>query len=300
MLSGLGTVYMNPGPEPLPRADLKAHAAQAEALMAFMTERIDADLLDACPKLKIVAGALKGFDNVDLDACAARGVTFTYVEDLLTIPTAELALGLMIGLCRNMLPGDAHVRSGSFKGWRPRLYGGSLEGACVAVIGAGAVGQALLGMLSGFKCRKRYTDVAPLPPETEAALGAKFAELDDIITTADFVVLAVPLTAKTLGLVNRSFLDRMKPGAYLVNPARGSIVVETEVARALQTGHLAGYAADVFEMEDMSRADAPPQIARELLAAPNTFFTPHLGSAVVQTRAQIAASAASSIREHLL
>lgn len=299
MLSELGSVYMNPGPEPLTRAALKSHAAKAEALMAFMTERIDADLLDACPKLKIVAGALKGFDNVDLAACKARGVTFTYVEDLLTEPTAELALGLMIGLCRNMRAGDAHVRSGQFGGWRPRFYGGSLHGSEIAVIGAGAVGQALMRLLSGFPCRLRYTDVVRLPHAVEDALKAEFATLESARATADFVVLATPLTPETSGLVNEAFLHEMKPGAYLINPARGSIVVERDVAQALESGLLGGYAADVFEMEDMSRPDAPHKIFPDLLTAENTFFTPHLGSAVVETRAQIAASAATSICQHL-
>lgn len=125
-LSAHGPVFMNPGPDPLSPSDLRQKCAEAEAVMAFMTERIDADFLDACPNLKIVAGAFKGFDNVDLDACRAKGVEFTYVPDLLTKPTAELTLGLMISLCRNMRAGDAHnvARAGHRRSDPRRSAGG--------------------------------------------------------------------------------------------------------------------------------------------------------------------------------
>lgn len=298
-LKALGPVFMNPGPDPLPREDLLARCRSAEALMAFMTERVDRDLLAACPDLKIVAGAFKGFDNVDLEACRDHGVAFTYVPDLLTRPTAELALGLMIALARNMLAGDAHVRSGAFRGWRPRLYGGSVDGARVGVIGAGRVGQALLKLLQGFDCDRVFFDTQSMAAGTAEALNAVPVPLETLTATSDFVVLATPLTPRTLGMVDAAFLARMKPGAYLVNPGRGSVVQEAAVAEALALGHLGGYAADVFEQEDQSRPDAPDHIPAALLSAPNTVFTPHLGSAVVSVRRQIAQSAADEITRAL-
>ena len=298
-LSALGPVFMNPGPAPLPRSELLDLCRGAEALMAFMTERVDGDLLDAAPNLKIVAGAFKGFDNVDLDACRERGVKFTYVPDLLTKPTAELALGLMIALARNILPGDAHVRSGAFRGWRPLLYGGSIEGARVGVIGAGRVGQALLKLLRGFDCERIYHDTHPLAPEAARTLDAQLVDLETLIKTSDFVVLATPLTPETLGMIDAACLAHMKRGAYLVNPGRGSVVVEAAVAAALASGHLGGYAADIFEMEDQSRPDAPGMIDPALLKAPNTVFTPHIGSAVTSVRRQIAQAAADEISAHL-
>lgn len=298
-LATLGPVFMNPGPEPLSPPVLRQHCAEAEAVMAFMTERIDAEFLEAAPNLKIVAGAFKGFDNVDLQACTAKGVAFTYVPDLLTKPTAELALGLMISLCRNIRAGDAHIRSGEFRGWRPLLYGGSLDGARIGVIGAGQVGQALLRLLSGFDCQRVYFDTKRLDASQEADLKAEPLALDTLTATSDFVVIATPLTPQTLGLVDADFVARMKPGAYLVNPGRGSVVVEEAVAEALQSGHLAGYAADVFEMEDQSRPDAPSAVPAALLNAPNTVFTPHIGSAVTSVRRQIAQAAADEITRHL-
>ncbi len=299
-LSVLGPVFMNPGPAPVPYRSLLEHCASAEALMAFMTERIDRSLLEASPNLKIVAGAFKGFDNVDLDACRDHGVAFTYVPDLLTKPTAELALGLMIAVARNMLPGDAHVRSGSFEGWRPLLYGGSIDGARVGIVGSGRVGRALLKLLRGFDCERVYFDTSPLDGESEAALDARFMPLETLRASSDFLVLATPLTPESLGLVDGTFLAKMKPGAFLINPARGSVVVEQAVAEALASGHLGGYAADVFEMEDRSRPDAPPEVSEGLRAAPRTVFTPHLGSAVHVVRRQIAEAAAEEIKKVLL
>ncbi|MEO1468853.1 MAG: NAD(P)-dependent oxidoreductase [Pseudomonadota bacterium] len=298
-LGRLGPVWMNPGPDPVSPAELARLGAEAEGLMAFMTERVDAALLDACPRLRIVAGAFKGFDNVDLAACGARGVRFTYVPDLLTAPTAELALGLMIALVRNMRAGDAHVRSPGFRGWRPLLYGGSLIGARIGVIGTGRVGRAILQLLTGFEGTRLCHDTDPLPVTEAARLGAGVVDLDTLIATSDIVVLATPLSPATTGMVDAAFLARMKPGAYLVNPARGSVVVEAAVAAALASGRLAGYAADVFELEDRSRPDAPPTVHPGLLAAGNTVFTPHLGSAVTEVRREIARSAADAIVEAL-
>ncbi|MEM9765673.1 MAG: NAD(P)-dependent oxidoreductase [Pseudomonadota bacterium] len=298
-LERLGPVHMNPGPEPLSPEALAASAGEAEALMAFMTERVDRALLDACPNLKIVAGAFKGFDNIDLAACEERGVAFTYVPDLLTAPTAELALGLMIALARHLRAGDAHVRSGTFTGWRPLLYGGSIIGSTVGVLGAGRVGQALLGLLSGFEGTRLVYDTAPLPADQAAALNATMVDLATLTSRSDFVVLATPLTPETLGMVDARFISAMKPGAYLVNPARGSVVEEAAVAEALASGHLGGYAADVFELEDRSRPDAPSTVHPALLAHERTVFTPHLGSAVIPVRRAIARAAADEIIRRL-
>ena len=295
MLRDVGDVIANPDTAPLTPAELRAHCRDAAALMAFMTETVDADFLDACPDLRIVAGALKGFNNLDVAACTARGVLVTIVPDLLTEPTAELAVGLMIALARNMRAGDAHVRSGDFAGWRPHLYGGSIQGATVGVIGAGAVGREILRLLSGFRGTRLYHDVRPLDPTTEKALNTTRAPLDQVVALSDFVILALPLTEATQGMVDADFLARMKPGARLINPARGSLVDEAAVTRALDAGHLGGYAADTFEMEDWTRPDRPHRIHPGLIASDRTVLTPHIGSAVVEVRQAIAASAADSI-----
>lgn len=294
-LVAAGEVISNQESAPFSPDKLRAACADATALMAFMTETIDQALLDTAPRLKIVAGALKGFDNFDVEACTTRGVLVTIVPDLLTEPTAELTLGLMIALARNLRAGDAHVRSGDYAGWRAHLYGLSLQGATIGVIGAGAVGREILRLLSGFRGTRLYHDLRPLDATTEKALVVNRATLDEVTERSDFVVLAVPLADHTLHLVDRSFLARMKPGAFLINPARGSLVHEAAVAEALEAGHLSGYAADTYEMEDWARADRPRQVHPALLASDRTVLTPHLGSAVISVREAIARSAADSI-----
>jgi len=133
--------------ETLPREEIIRRTRDAEAIMVFMPDHIDADFLDACPKLKIIAAALKGYDNFDIDACTKHGVWFTIVQDLLTIPTAELTIGLLIALSRKILLGDRYIRSGKFRGWRPMFYGTGLNGSTVGIIGMGAVGKAIAKML---------------------------------------------------------------------------------------------------------------------------------------------------------
>ncbi len=298
-LSHFGDVRINPGPEPLSSEDLAGVCREAEALMAFMTERIDADFLAACPKLKVIAGALKGYDNIDVAACSRRNIAVTIVPDLLTAPTAELALGLMIAVSRNLLPGDKHVRSGTFAGWRPRYFGSSIQGATVGVIGAGRVGRAILKLLTGFGCHRLYHDLKTVESSVQWDLDATPASLEKLSRESDFVVLALPLTDRTSGLVDETFLARMKPGAYLINPARGSLVNEAAVAAALESGRLAGYAADVFETEDWARPDRPSGINSDLLSSAKTVLTPHLGSAVTDVRKEIVRSAANSISEVL-
>ncbi|MFK7964744.1 MAG: NAD(P)-dependent oxidoreductase [Burkholderiaceae bacterium] len=294
-LEQCASTRMNAGPEPFDVEQLVTECRQARALMAFMTERVDEALLSQCPNLKIIAGALKGFDNIDVDACSRRGIAVTIVPDLLTEPTAELAIALMIDVARHIRSADQHVRAGQFAGWRPTYFGRSIMDSTIGIVGAGKVGQAIMQMLTGFRCTRLYYDTEPLAPNLESQLGATFASLSEVQSKADFLVLALPLTEETLGLVNDSFIANMKPESFLINPARGSLVVESAVADALERGQLAGYGADVFECEDWARRDRPSSIEPRLLNAQNTILTPHIGSAVTSVRRAIVSSAADSI-----
>ena len=294
-----GEVVANETREPWPRAELLGHCWDAAALIAFMPESVDDDFLAECPDLRIVACALKGYDNFDVDACTRRGVWITFVPDLLTAPTAELAVGLMISLGRNIGHGNAYVKSGVFAGWRPRFYGRSLDGSTVGILGAGAVGKAIARRLAGFRASLLYYDAKRLAPDQEDELRLHRVSLAELRDQSDFVVLALPLTESTFHIVDADFINGMKPGALLVNPARGSLVDEAAVADALERGHLAGYAADTFECEDWARADRPAGIDPRLLPAENTILTPHLGSAVDPVRLEIAMEAAESAVECL-
>lgn len=292
-------VVANQDEKSLATPELRRRAAAADALMVFMPDRIDADFLDACPRLRVIAGALKGDDNIDVDACTARGIWVTRVEDLLTEPTAELAVGLLIGLARNVAPGDRRVRQGH-AGWRPVLYGRSLVGATIGIIGAGAVGRAVARLLSGFVASVPYSDPEPVPAEVADTLRLKHLDLAELLTCSDAVVVCAPLLSSTAHLLDRQAISLMRSGALLVNVGRGSVVCEDAVAESLRTGHLGGYAAGVFEFEDFSRPERPHSPHAELIGQRDkTLFTPHLGSAVASIRLAIEERAANSILQAL-
>ena len=300
LLEGSAKVIPNMTRDTLPRAEILARAKDADALMAFMPDSIDESFLAACPRLKIVSAALKGYDNFDVDACTRRGIWLSIVPDLLTIPTAELTIGLLLGLTRHMLEGDHHIRSGHFQGWRPELYGTGLSGRTLGIIGLGAVGRAIVKRLAGFDMRLVYCDNIALDDDQEQALGVQRVTLSDLLSISDFVVPMLPMTTQTFHLINANTIGQMKLGSYLINACRGSVVDELSVVAALREGRLAGYAADVFEMEEWSRSDRPIGIPRELLEnATQTFFTPHLGSAVKEVRIEIERQAANSILQAL-
>jgi len=289
-------VIQNTTRETLSREKILKRAGDAYAIMVFMPDLVDEDFLFNCPNLKIIACALKGYDNFDIDACTRRGVWVTIVPDLLTTPTAELAIGLLIGLTRRMLEGDSFVRSGNFNGWRPELYGAGLAGRTLGIIGMGAVGQAIARRLVGYEMNVVYSDPIPLAKEKEDAFGLTRVPLADLLAYSDFVVPLVPLKPETMYLINAATIFQMKPSSFLINVCRGSVVNEQAVADALASGHLAGYAADVFEMEDWARTNRPHRIPQELLDnGKQTFFTPHLGSAVDNVRREIAMEAARNI-----
>ncbi len=299
-LQTTANVIPNTTRETLPREELLSRAKDADALMVFMPDRIDAQFLDACPQLQIVGAALKGYDNFDIDACTKRGIWFSIVPDLLTIPTAELTIGLLLGLTRHLPEGDRRIRSGGFHGWRPELYGAGLTGRTLGIVGMGAVGRAITKRLSGFDMRLVYCDNVALTDDQEQAWGARRVSLNELLATSDFVVPMLPLTPQTLHLFNADTISKMQPGSYLVNACRGSVVDEHAVVEALRTGRLAGYAADVFEMEEWARPDRPDGIPRALLDnTAQTFFTPHLGSAVSEVRIEIERQAASNIIQAL-
>jgi phosphonate dehydrogenase len=300
LLASAVEVVLNQEREALPSDELRRRCRNAQGLMAFMPDRVDEAFLRACPELKVIACALKGYDNFDAAACEQQGVWLTIVPDRLTLPTAELAIGLMIGLARNILPGDRRVRSGSFRGWRPVLYGRGLHGSTVGLIGLGAVGKAVARRLMGFETTLLYTDRVPLAPHEEGALRLHRVSRDELLRRSDFVLLGLPLTSETRGLVDARFLAKLKRGAFLINIARGSLVDESAVAEALESGALGGYAADVFAFEDWAIEERPAGVHERLLrASDRTLFTPHLGSAVDDVRRDIALEAASSLIEAL-
>jgi phosphonate dehydrogenase len=292
-LQAHGHVVMNPGPQPWTDEELFEHLRDAEGLMAFMPDRIDRHTLRHAPRLRALACALKGHDNFDLRACADAGVSVSFVRDLLTEPTAELAIGLAIAAARHMLPGDHAVRQ-DYQGWRPTFYGTGLHQSVVAVAGLGAVGRAIVDRLMGFGC----AELLGVDPQAQDA-RVKQVDLPTALRRADYLILAVPLMPQTRHVINAQALAQVRPGQILVNIGRGSVVDEAAVARALEDGRLGAYAADVYEMEDWLLPDRPTQVHTGLLESRRTVLTPHIGSAVGRVRLAIELRAADNLVQAL-
>ncbi len=296
LLTSHGRLWSPEEEEGVGRGLLIDLAREAEALMVFMPDRIDEGVLSQCGRLQIVACALKGCDNIDVAACTRRGIWVTIVPDLLSAPTADLAVGLLLVLTRKILEGDRFVRSGCFRGWRPRLYGAGLEGKTAGIVGFGGVGRRIAHRLNAFGMQRVCFGPIALDPGMLAELGVEQVRFDTLLHVSDVILVAAPLSPASRHLFDRQALARMKPGAFLVNVGRGSVVDEEAVSEALQNGQLGGYAADVFAMEDLSLPDRPVSIPSALLRdSSRTVFTPHLGSAVVETRRAIEAAAAANI-----
>jgi glyoxylate reductase len=281
-------VDVQPEPRTLSEAELAARAAGAFALVTTVEDAVTADVLEAAPSLRIVAQAGAGFDNVDLAAARERGVWVTNAPGVLTEATADFAFALLLAVARRLPEAGRTVREGRWTGWHPDgLLGLELSGATVGVVGLGRIGEAFARRCAGFGIRIRYWSRAPRP-EAEAR-GWRFAALDDLLARADAVSLHVALTADTRGLLDRRRLALMKPGALLVNTARGGVVDQDALVEALASGHLGGAGLDVTEPEPL-----PPD--HPLLACPNTLVTPHIASATEPTRARLAAVAAENVR----
>jgi len=260
---------------PPPRSELMARAPELEGLLSLLTDPIDAELIDAAPKLRAISNYAVGVDNVDVEAAAARGIPVGNTPDVLTDSTADLAIALMLAAGRRLAEGEAFVRAGEWRTWEPGLMlGRDLHGATVGIVGYGRIGQAVGRRLEGFGC--------------EVLTSMRSDDLGDLLERSDFVTLHTPLTPETRGLIGDAALRRMKPTAYLVNTARGPIVDTDALARALHAGELAGAALDVTDPEPLP-GDHP------LLRAPNLLVVPHVGSATVATRERMADMAVDNL-----
>ncbi|MAB15114.1 NAD(P)-dependent oxidoreductase [Parvibaculum sp.] len=278
---------------PWSREDILERGADADGLLAFMTDMVDEALLREMPNLKTVSCAVRGYDNFDIDACVRRDVTVAHVPDLLQGPTADLTLGAIIALTRHMLPADRYVRSGNFEGWRPHFYGLGLAGTPVGIVGMGGLGRAIAKRLFACEANVIFHDRQVDRVRIDPWGTFEGISLDELLSESRIVILALPLVQETHHLIDRDAIAKMQPGTYLINPARGSVADELAIGEALKSGRLAGYAADVFAMEDWRLPNRPRSIPRDLLdATDRTVFTPHLGSAVDEVRRDITKAAA--------
>jgi glyoxylate reductase len=265
-----------------------AEAGTFDALVTLLTDRVDAELLALCPRVKIVANVAVGVDNVDLDACRARGVVVTNTPGVLTEATADLAFGLLLAAARRIAEGDRMVRAGDFLGWAPTLLVGKrVHGATLGIVGLGRIGQAMARRARGFGMPVLYAQPRRLPEPIERALGATYLGVDELFASSDFVSLHCPLTDETRRIASRERIATMRKGSILVNTARGACVDEEALAEALVRGPLAAAGLDVFECE--------PAVSPRVLACPNAVVLPHIGSADGVARRAMAGMAVDSV-----
>lgn len=270
------------------RQEMLVAAHGADALVTDLTFAVDPELLDAAgPQLKVVANFGVGYDNVDLQACAGRGVTVTNTPDALTNATAELALALAMAAARDLPKAERDLRAGTWRGWDPsRWRGFELSGATIGVVGAGRIGARFMELVAGFGGERLYASRSA-KPELESALGARRVELDRLLAESDLVSLHAPGGPDTDRLIDERALGLMKPTAILVNTGRGTLVDSVALARALKENRLGAAGLDVFEGE--------PAVPAELLEAPRVALAPHIGSATYRSRDEMARIVAANV-----
>ncbi|MEE8188388.1 MAG: D-glycerate dehydrogenase [Kiloniellales bacterium] len=279
-VSELFDAQLNGDDKPMSQAALKAAFAEADAVFPTVSDRIDAEVLAAEPlKAKLCGNFGVGFNNIDIEAAKARGITVTNTPDVLTDATADLAMTLLLAVARRAGEGERYLRRGDWTGWGPtHMMGTQVTGKTLGLIGFGRIGRAVAERAHfGFNMDVLFHD--PYPPGGDVAehLGATAcASIEEVLERSDFVSLHTPGGADTYHLMNAERLARMKPGSFLINSSRGDVIDEAALVAALKNGPLAGAGLDVYEGE--------PKVSPELAKMENVVLLPHLGSATTETR----------------
>jgi glyoxylate reductase len=265
-------------PERMPpsRQALLEHTAEAQGLLCLLTDRIDSDLLIACPELTAIANYAVGYDNIDVTAARMRGIQVGNTPDVLTDATADLAFALLMAAARCLREAAAAVAAGDWLTWEPAaLLGHDVHGATLGIIGMGRIGRAMAQRAGGFDMEVIHT-------------GRDGVTLTELLERSDYVSLHCPLTPETRHMIDGAALAAMKPTAILINTARGPIVDHAALTKALQEGTIGGAALDVTDPE-------PPDPADPLLSAPNLILVPHIGSATHTARERMADMAVDNL-----
>ena len=274
-------VDLHAGDDPLPKAELIARLKDKEGLVCQITDTIDAEVLGAAARLKVVANVAVGYNNIDVAAAHRRGIVVTNTPDVLTDTTADFAWALLMATARRVVEADGYVRAGKWHRWEfLRLLGGDVHAKTLGVIGFGRIGRAVARRALGFDMRVLYCDTVRADLATEAELRATFVDKAVLLRESDFVSLHSVLTPETRHLIDAEALRAMKPSAYLINAARGPIVDEAALVRALTERWIAGAGLDVFEAE--------PTVHPGLLGLDNVVLAPHIASASEATRHKMA------------
>ncbi|HLX38500.1 MAG TPA: D-glycerate dehydrogenase [Candidatus Binataceae bacterium] len=289
MLRRHAEIEVWPRATPPPYAQILRRARAVEALLTMVTDRIDAALIAAAPKLRVISNLAVGLDNIDVAAASAAGIAVGHTPGVLTEATADLAFALLMATARRIAEGDREVRAGKWQTWGPSvLLGQDVWGATLGIIGWGQIGRAMARRGLGFNMRVLYASRS----SHDSIAGAKRLPMARLLRESDFVSLHVPLTPQTRGLIGTKELATMKRGAILINTARGGVVDQRALYRALKSGHLAGAGLDVTTPEPIASNDPH-------LKLPNVVITPHIGSASYTSRNRMAEIATDNIIEVL-
>jgi D-3-phosphoglycerate dehydrogenase len=277
---------VNPEDRVLTRAELLENVKKCDVLLCLLTDTIDAEVMDANPKLKGISNYAVGFNNIDVGAATARKLPVCNTPGVLTETTADMAWALMLSAARRIVESDVFNRAGKFKGWGPMMFlGYDIYGKTLGVVGAGRIGDAVARRSVGFNMKVLYYDVVP-NTKLEQDIGAKRVELDELLKEADFVSVHVPLMPETTHFIGEHELKLMKKTAILVNNSRGPVVDEKALVEALKNGEIAYAGLDVFENE--------PELAPGLAELDNVVLTPHTSSATTETRTKMGLLAAEN------
>jgi glyoxylate/hydroxypyruvate/2-ketogluconate reductase len=282
-------VTTNDAPVDWPRDQLIARLQGHDGVFVAATEPIDATLIAACPQLKAVCSMAVGYNNIDVAACAARGITVTNAPDVLTETTADFGFALMLAAARRVTESEHFLRAGQWQRWSHDFFcGADVHGTTLGILGMGRIGQAIArrGAL-GFGMKVVYHNRSRLAHDVEAPLGASWVDKETLLRESDHLVIVVPYSKTSHHAIGAAELALMKPTATLTNVARGGVVDDAALAQALQSKRIAAAALDVFEGE--------PKVHRDLLTVPNIVLTPHIASATVATRMKMATLAADNL-----
>ncbi len=281
------TVEVNPENRALGKEEIIQGIKGKDGLLCLLTDQIDGEIINAEPNLKMIASYAVGYDNIDITAATKRGIPVSNTPGVLTETTAELAWALLFSVARRIVEGDAFTREGRFKGWAPLLMlGQDVSQKTLGVIGTGRIGTAFALKSKGFHMNVLYTDEQD-NEQLEQQLGARKVPLSVLLKESDFISIHVPLTKKTFHLIDEKELRLMKKTAILLNTARGPIINERALVKALKEQWIFGAGLDVYENE--------PELSEGLKRLPNVVLQPHIGSGTIETRTKMALMAAENM-----
>jgi glyoxylate reductase len=288
MLRKDAEVKANTVDDVLPKSELIRHLQTADGVVSLLTDVIDREVLEAVPNVKVVSNVAVGYNNIDIETATRLGIQVTNTPGVLTETSADFAWALLMAAARRVVEGDKFTRAGKFKVWGLQmLLGHDVFGKTLGIVGLGRIGQAVARRAAGFGMKTIFYNSRPPREEITRELGARPVALDELFATADFVTLHVPFLPETRHLVNDRTLALMKPTSILINTARGPVVDEKALVRALKEKKISGAALDVYERE--------PEIEPELLDMDNVVLAPHIGSASIETRKRMCTMAAENL-----